>query len=70
VLHQGFRPLAARALNYGLFRAAQRRRGAGGALKAYCDRGGKRAHLENIKGPGVEKRNFFRGNRHGGMWLE
>ena len=30
---------------------------AGGALKAHCNRGGKRAHLENTKRPGVEKKN-------------
>jgi len=37
--------IAARVLKYGPFRAAR----TGGALGAYCDRGSKRAHLENIK---------------------
>jgi hypothetical protein len=36
---------------------------------SYCDRGGERAHLENIKRPGVEKGDFFRGNRYGGIML-
>jgi hypothetical protein len=34
------------------------------------DRKAYQQHLEDIKRPSVEKRNFFRGNRHGGIWLE